>query len=289
VKPGAFAYHRPANRDEALHALGEFGEDAKVLAGGQSLVAAMNMRLARPARIVDINRIGEEQFAVDGDAFAVAALARQADLERSPAVRDAVPLLAAALPFVGHAQTRSRGTLCGSLAHADPSAELPVVATALGARVECSSLRGTRVVDAADFFVAGFTTALAADELLTRALFPLRAARTGYAFEEFAERHGDYAIVSAAAVVALRDDAIADDVRLVLGGVADAPFVVDTAVAAGAALDDDAVEALAQRAGRDIAPHADLRGSAAYRRALATVLARRVLRAAALDARKERS
>lgn len=289
MKPAPFAYHCPADRAEALQVLAEFGEDAKVLAGGQSLVPAMNMRLARPLRLVDINSIGEETFAADGETFVVGALARQADLERSPSVRAAVPLLAAALPFVGHAQTRSRGTLCGSLAHADPSAELPVVATALGARLECSAVRGTRQVDAAEFFVSSFTTALEPDELLTRAFFPLRAARTGYAFDEFAERHGDYAIVSAAAVVRLRVDHACDEIRLVLGGVADRPFVVDTASAAGRRLDDETLDALAQRAGRDIDPHSDLRGSAAYRRRLATVLASRVLRAALSDAGTERS
>ena len=289
MKPAPFAYDRPADRDETLRVLAEFGEDAKVLAGGQSLVPAMNMRLARPARLVDINQIGEATFAADGETFAIGALARQADLERSTAVRDAVPLLAAALPFVGHAQTRSRGTLCGSLAHADPSAELPVVASALDARLECSAVRGTRFVEAAEFFVSSFTTALEPDELLTRALFPLRAAHTGYAFDEFAERHGDYAIVSAAAVVRLHQDGRAEQVRLVLGGVSDRPFVVDTAGTAGGSLDDDTLEALAQRAGQQIDPHGDLRGTAAYRRRLAVVLARRVLRAASRDARKERS
>ncbi|MEA2687401.1 MAG: aerobic carbon-monoxide dehydrogenase medium subunit [Candidatus Eremiobacteraeota bacterium] len=289
MKPAPFAYHRPESRDEALDLLAEHADGAKVLAGGQSLVAAMNMRLARPARVVDINRIGEDTFAQDGDAFAVSALVRQSDLERSPAVRDAVPLLHEALPFVGHAQTRSRGTLCGSLAHADPSAELPVVATALGARMECGSRRGTRTVAADEFFVASFTTALEPDELLARALFPPRAARTGYAFAEFAERHGDYAIASAAAVLRLREDGAVDELRLVLGGVSDRPFVVDAHACAGRPLGGEAIETLAERAGRDIDPHSDLRGSAAYRRQLASVLSRRVLAAASLDARKEGS
>jgi CO/xanthine dehydrogenase FAD-binding subunit len=288
VKPAAFAYHRPATRAEALDVLGEYGEEAKVLAGGQSLVPAMNMRLARPARLVDVNRLDELTLAVDGDALAVGALVRQNDVLTSALVRDRVPLLAHALPFVGHWQTRSRGTLCGSLAHADPSAELPVVASALDATIECASRAGVRVLGAAAFFVAHFTTALAPDELVVRARFPIRHGRDGYAFDEFAERHGDFAIVSAACALRLADgDDTLAALRLVIGGVGEVPFVLDVTEHVGRRLDDEAVTSLADRAGHDIEPFGDHRASAEYRRNLASVLARRVLRAAAHDARKE--
>jgi len=287
VKPAAFAYHRPATRAEALEVLATHGDEAKVLAGGQSLVPAMNMRFARPARLVDVNRLDESTLALDGDELAVGALVRQSDVLSGALVREHVPLLARALPFVGHWQTRSRGTLCGSLAHADPSAELPVVAATLGARLECASRRGTRTLDAAAFFVAHFTTALEPDELLVRARFPVRRGRDGYAFDEFAERHGDFAIVSAACALRLRDDDALDALRLVLGGVGDVPVVLGTAEHVGRTLDAAAIDALAARAAREIEPFGDHRASAAYRRQLAGVLARRVLRAALHDARGE--
>jgi CO/xanthine dehydrogenase FAD-binding subunit len=289
MKPAAFAYYRPESRAEALELLAGFGDEAKVLAGGQSLVAAMNMRLARPARLVDINRIGENGFGIAGDELAVDMLARQSDLERSALVAEKVSLLARSLPFVGHWQTRSRGTVCGSLAHADPSAELPVVATALRARIECVSTRGSRDVDAEGFFVSHFTTALEPDELLAHVIFPIRRGRDGYAFEEFAERHGDYAIASAACALRLRDDETVEELRLVLGGVDERPFVVAAEDLAGRRLDEDAIETVAARAGRDIDPPGDLRGSAAYRHHLATTLSRRAIRAAMLDVHKERS
>lgn len=288
MKPAAFAYHQPATRAEALDVLGEYGEEAKVLAGGQSLVPAMNMRFARPARLVDVNRLDELTLAVEGDALAVGALVRQNDVLGSALVRERVPLLAYALPFVGHWQTRSRGTLCGSLAHADPSAELPVVATALDATIACASRGGERVLGAAQFFVSHFTTALAPDELVVGARFPVRQGRDGYAFDEFAERHGDFAIVSAACTLRLAkgDDTLAA-LRLVIGGVGEVPAVIDTTGHLGRPLDDEAVASLAARAERDVDPFGDHRASAAYRRHLAGVLARRVLRAAAHDVRKE--
>lgn len=289
MKPARFAYHRPASQGEALRVLAEFGDEAKVLAGGQSLVAAMNMRLARPARLVDINRIGQDGLWIEDERLVVNTLTRQADVESSALVAERVPLLARALPFVGHWQTRSRGTVCGSLAHADPSAELPVVATALRATMACVSERGSRNVDADTFFVSHFTTALEPDELLGQVLFPVRAGHAGYAFEEFAERHGDYAIASAACMVRLRDDDAVEEVRLVLGGVAERPFVVTSGDVSGRRLDGEAFETLALRAGSEIDPIGDLRGTADYRRNLATTLARRALRAASLDASKERS
>ncbi|HYZ15623.1 MAG TPA: FAD binding domain-containing protein, partial [Candidatus Acidoferrum sp.] len=289
MKPARFAYYRPESAAEALQVLAEFGDEAKVLAGGQSLVAAMNMRLARPERLVDINRIGQDGVWIEGDDLVVNTLTRQADVERDALVTERVPLLARALPFVGHWQTRSRGTVCGSLAHADPSAELPVVATALRASLRCVSTRGSRRVDADAFFLSHFTTALEPGELLAQIAFPLRRPREGYAFEEFAERHGDYAIASAACALRLRDDHSVEELRIVLGGVDERPFVVAADDVAGRALDDGAIETLAARAGSDIDPIGDLRGTADYRRNLATTLARRALRAASLDAHKERS
>jgi CO/xanthine dehydrogenase FAD-binding subunit len=202
MKPVPFAYDAPARMGHALELLAEYGADAKVLAGGQSLVPLLNFRLAQPARLVDVNRIAELDYLhEEGGSLRIGALARQAALGRSPLVAERWPLLAQAVPFVGHAATRSRGTVCGSAAHADPAAELPLALALLGARFHVRSLRGARTVEADDFFLGYLTTALAPDELLVEIEVPPLPAGARTAFVEHVRVAGDFAVAGAAALV----------------------------------------------------------------------------------------
>src|SRR5262244_4012527 len=205
MKPPRFQYHDPAAVGEALALLAEHGDGAKVLAGGQSLMPMLNFRLARPAHLVDVNRIAAlAALAVAADGgLVLGALVRQRALERSALIRERCPLVAQALPLVGHPQIRARGTLGGSLAHADPAAELPAVMVALGARLTLESARGRRTVAADDFFVAALATALAPDELLTAIALPPWPARTGSSVQEVAVRRGDFALGGVAATLGL--------------------------------------------------------------------------------------
>jgi CO/xanthine dehydrogenase FAD-binding subunit len=202
VKPAAFAYDDPRTLDEALALLAREGEDVKVLAGGQSLVPLLNFRLARPERLVDLNRVEELAYLRrDGDVLRIGALARHADLERSEDVATGWPLLAEAVRFVGHPQIRARGTVCGSVAHADPAAELPVALSVLDARFHLRSARGSRTLGAEELFLGFLTTALEPDELLVEIEVPPSPAGSGSAFVEHARTHGDFALGGAAAVV----------------------------------------------------------------------------------------
>jgi len=217
VKPVAFAYERPQTVEEAVALLAEHGDEAKVLAGGQSLVPAMNMRLVRPSVLVDINGIrGLDEVASEDGALRVGATARQAD----PRLRQH-PLLARALPYVGHFVTRNRGTVCGSVAHADASAELPACLVLLGGWARVRSARGERRILAEDLFLTHFTTSLAPDELIVETGWPLPSPGTGYGFQELAQRHGDYALCMACA--SARDG----ELRVVLGSVVDRPRAIE--------------------------------------------------------------
>jgi CO/xanthine dehydrogenase FAD-binding subunit len=208
VKPAPFEYSAPSYVDDALALL---DDDAKVLAGGQSLVPLLNFRLARPERIVDINRIEELAYirADEGGPLRIGALARQAELERSQLVAERWPLLGQAVRLVGHPQIRSRGTVCGSVAHADPTAELPVALTALDARFHVRSASGARTLRAAELFVGPLTTSLAADELLAEIEVPALPAEARCAFREYARTHGDFAVAGAAVVLAPGHAAVA--------------------------------------------------------------------------------
>jgi carbon-monoxide dehydrogenase medium subunit len=206
VKPPPFSYHRPESLDEVLATLSDLGDDAKVLAGGQSLVPMLNLRLARFDHLVDIGRV-EELTAIErhnGD-LVVGAGVRDRVLERDGAVAEAVPLLRAVTPYIGHFQIRNRGTIGGSIAHADPAAEYPAVAVVLGAQMEVASTRGTRRMPAADFFTGFWSTSLEPDELLRSISFPVRAERSGFGVAEFARRHGDFAIAGAVAAIQVDD------------------------------------------------------------------------------------
>jgi CO/xanthine dehydrogenase FAD-binding subunit len=281
MKPAPFEYHRPASTDEALALLAEHGYDAKLLAGGQSLVPAMNFRLAQPAVLIDLNRIRTLDYVarVDGG-LRIGAMTRQATTERHPLVAAHAPLLAETLPFVAHAQIRNRGTVGGSIAHADPAGELGAVMLSLGARFYLRGPNGTRDVEASEFFTGLFGTALEADEMLTEVEIPSAAPRTGWAFDEVSRRHGDYALAGMCAAVEVDADGRCTAARIALLGVGDAPLLAREAAAAlvGQAPTDDAIRAAADIASqRDIDPPGDIHATPAYRRALTEVLVRRVL------------
>ncbi|MGH7700624.1 MAG: FAD binding domain-containing protein [Gemmatimonadales bacterium] len=281
MKPAPFAYHRPATLDEALALLAEHGGDAKPLAGGQSLIPAMNFRLARPTTLVDLNRIGELAYVREApDGLRLGAMTRQRAAERSEAVERAAPLVRETLPFVAHPQIRNRGTVGGSLAHADPAAELPATFLALDARFGARSRAGERWIAAGEFYTGLFATALAPDELLADVLIPPLPPHTGWAFDEVSRRHGDYALAGAATVVALDQAGRCATVRIALLSVGDGPVLAREAAAAlvGNAPTDEAIRAAAEAAAdRDIDPPADIHASAAYRRQLVRVLVRRTV------------
>jgi carbon-monoxide dehydrogenase medium subunit len=278
MKPPPFAYHAPESLEEAVATLAEQGDDAKVLAGGQSLIPLLSLRLARPTALIDLNGVSElSSIEVNGET-AIGAMTRHRTIERSVEIARRVPLLAAAAPYIGHAAIRNRGTIGGSLAHADPAAELPAVALALDATFEARSTRGTRTIAAADFFSGYFTTALEADEILTRVTFPNVAPGTGVSVQEMARRHGDFAMVAAVASVT-----IDGGVRIALINVADRPV---RATEAEAAMQSGvAIEEVVALATRGLEPVADLHATAAYRRQVAGVLVRRALTEASERAR----
>jgi len=220
MKPRRFDYARPDGVEEAIALLGEYGDRASVLAGGQSLIAMLNLRLAEPALLIDIARIAElDTIRLAGGVVEVGAAVTQNRLKDWPGLAETLPLVAAALPYVGHFQTRNRGTVCGSIAHADPSSELPLALATLGGEVVLRSRHGTRVLAAQDFQQGMLATAREADELIVAVRFPVGSSRR-VAFREIARRHGDFAIVAVAAVVES-----ADSVRIGVGGVADRPAV----------------------------------------------------------------
>ena len=290
MKPPPFDYAAPATVEEATDLLKEHGEDARPLAGGQSLIPLMSLRLARPSVLVDLAGVDSlTAIAAHDGGVSIGAMVRERAAERSDLVSQRAPLLTAALPLIGHPAIRSRGTIGGSLAHADPSAELPAVAVALDAElVARSSDRGERVIPAADFFTGYFTTALEPDEVLTEVRLPAPGPRTGAAFEEAARRHGDFATVGVAAVVQLADGGgSVAGARIVLTGVSDTPVRAAAAEAAlsGAAPGEQAWGEAAALATADLSPPADLHGTSAYRRHVAGVLIRRALAAAADRAR----
>ena len=289
MKPAPFAYHAPSSVDEVLSLLAEHGDDAKVLAGGQSLVPTMNFRLAQPEVLIDLNRVGELAYVRgDGPELRIGAMTRQRAVERSDLVAERAPLVHETMPWIAHPQIRNRGTFGGCLAHADPAAELPAVALALGARFRARSLRRERWIEADDFFVGLFETALEPDELLVEVALPELPRRTGWAFREVSRRRGDYALVGVAAVVTLNRRGRCDEARLCFLSVGEGPVM---ATGAAAALRKEkptaeAVSAAAEIAAtEDIDPTSDIHASEAYRRHLARVLAAEVLTTATERAR----
>jgi 2-furoyl-CoA dehydrogenase FAD binding subunit len=271
VKPAPFGYLRADTTEEALAALHQHGAEARILAGGQSLLPMLNMRLAKPAMLVDIMRIAAlATVTEEAGAIVIPAAVRQAALQARPALREELPLLADALPWVGHYQTRARGTVCGSVAHADPSAEIPLCLVALGGAIRLRSRRKRRTIPAEAFFAGMMLTEKADDEMIEAVSYPKRQPGTGYAFAEIGRRHGDYALVAVAAVVD------AQRMRLAVGGVADHPTARDFPVLDGAALDD-----ALNRFAWDLGAGEDVHATARYRRDLVRKLGRKALEDAA--------
>jgi aerobic carbon-monoxide dehydrogenase medium subunit len=281
VKPPKFDYHAPRTVDEAVALLARYGGDAKPLAGGQSLVPLLNFRLARPAALIDLNRIAALAGIRETDGqVAFGAMTRQRAVEFSPVVARRLPLLAEATRWVGHLPIRSRGTIGGSIAHADPSAEYPAVLTALGGTVVARGPKGERVLTSAELFETYLTTTLGPDEMLTEVRLPAMPAGAGWAFEEFARRHGDFAIVGIAA--ALWRDGGRWTARLATAGAGPVPVRLRGAeeIIARDGVGDGAVAAAAARAAELVQPDGDIHASADYRRNLTRVLTARALKKA---------
>ena len=279
MKPADFEYHRPRNIEEVLALLQEFGDEGKILAGGQSLMPLMNFRLAQPAHIIDINFIdGMDYTRSDKGVLKIGCLARQSRLLDHSIVRERCPLLTEALTYVGYEQIRHRGTLCGSLAHADPAAELPAVLLALDGFVTVQNLTTKREVAARDFFKSYLTTSLSSDEMVLEASIPETPPGAGWSFTEFARRFGDFAIVGVA-VLLVREQEKITDARIALTGVGDKPWREPGVerMLVGHQASTDLFRQIGVEIAARINPGSDIHASESYRRSLATVLTRRAL------------
>jgi carbon-monoxide dehydrogenase medium subunit len=280
MKPPLFDYRSPSSLDEALALRSEYSEDSVVLAGGQSLMPMLNLRLARPEVLIDLGRVAELAGIRELDGgVSLGAMTRQRTAERSDLIRERAPLLQQALVHVGHPTIRNRGTVGGSLAHADPAAELPAVFVALDAELVARSATGERTIAAEHFGVGFMTTALAPDELLVEVRIPPAARTLGTAFVEIARRHGDFALVGVAAAIALDGEGVIIDARLVFTGVAGLPVRAREAEASlrGTSAGSAAFAAAAGLVATELEPRTDDHATGEYRRRVAGVLARRAL------------
>jgi carbon-monoxide dehydrogenase medium subunit len=278
MKPAPFSYHRPMSIAEAVELLATT-ENPKVIAGGQSLMAMMNFRYAMPDHLIDVARIPELQgIVVEDERLQIGAMARQRELEFSKALIDAAPLFGAALRHVGHRQTRNRGTIGGSLAHADPAAELPTVCLAYDAEIEIVGQGGSRRVSMRDFAAGFMSTAVGYDELLVSVRLKRWPKGHGYSFQEYARRHGDFAVVGAAVLLNADAKGVIDKVAIALCGIGEKPVRRDEAesVLQGQPLDKGLIRKAANLAA-DLEPVEDIHGTSAYRRHLARVLTERAL------------
>lgn len=284
MKPAPFEYYSPHSIEEALILLRDNGGDAKLLAGGQSLVPAMNFRVVQPSTLIDLNRIEALNYLhEDGSCIRIGAMIRERSLEMSPAVAQKLPLLAEAMPYVAHPQIRNRGTLGGSLANADPAAELPVLMLALNARLKVRNADSERWVDAQNFFSGMFTTDLAPHEMLIEIELPFQPDRTGWSFMEVAPRAGDYALMGVAALVTLNESGKCDSAKLVYLNAGDGP--VDASRAAQILHDETPTDRLIEEAAaiaseQEINPFGNIHASPEFQRHLANVLTRRALQLA---------
>jgi CO/xanthine dehydrogenase FAD-binding subunit len=280
VKPAPFEYHCPRTLDQALTLLDQYGADAKPLAGGQSLIPAMNFRLATPSVLVDLNAIAELSHVSEARlGLEIGAMTRHREVERHALVAQVAPLLRAAMPYVAHPAIRTRGTIGGSLAHADPAAELPAVMLALDASVAVASTRGRRVIRATDFFTGLFSTALESGELLTDIFVPVMPPQSRVAFQEVSRRHGDFALAGAAAMITRDQSGQCTTARVAVFSVGDRPVLAEQVrQLEGTHPTAATIRAAAESAAaRDIDPPGDIHASSRYRRHLAGVLIRRVL------------
>ena len=284
MKPPRFHYCSPRILDEALVLLDQYGEEIKVLAGGQSFVPLLNMRLAAPSYIVDINHISElHYFETEPDYLAIGAIARQRQIERSLLVQEKHPLLVEVIRHIGHMQIRNRGTVVGSIAHADPAAELPALLTCLDGEVLAQSMHGERVIKAGEFFTGYLSTTLEAGEMLTEVRFPWLSPNAGWSFMEFARRSGDYALVGAVAVLTPAADDTCMSANIAYLGVAGSPMRAHAIeqLLVGTKLDPQTLEDAAGAA-RDVVGEdmQDVHATVEYRRVLTAELTRRVLKQA---------
>ena len=285
MKPPPFKYLAPDSLEQALELMAQYGKEAKLLAGGQSLIPAMNFRVAQPAVLVDLNRITALDYihTIGDGSLAVGAMTRQRELEFDLQIAERVPLLHECMPHIAHPQIRNRGTLGGSLAHADPAAELPVVAVAASARMRAQSSQSERWIEADQFFQGMFTTALQPGEILVEVVFPPARAGTGWSFLEASRRRGDYAMMGVAAGLSLDAEGICREARLVYMNAGDGPIEARQAAAGlgGQRPGPEVFEQAAAAAQQEIDPLGNVHASVAYQRHLATVLTRRALAIAA--------
>ena len=280
MKPAKFDYYAPTTRDEVLELLGQHGYDAKVLAGGQSLMPMMNLRLARPAVVVDINRVeGLAGIASDAGGMTIGAMTRQRQIERSAEIGDKFPVISAAIPHIAHFQIRNRGTIGGSLAHSDPAAEIPALCVALDAEVTAASSSGERAIEASDLTIGPLTTSLEPEELLTQVRLPALDGEWRWGFREVCRRDGDFALVGAITLLRLDSGGVCQEARIAMFGVGDGPIRASEAEAslAGRAVDADARAEAAALVSAAVDPGSDIHASAEYRKEVSGVMARRAL------------
>lgn len=284
MKPAPFEYHVPDSLEQALDLMSQHADDAKILAGGQSLVPAMNFRIAQPSMLIDLNRVEELNYIREnGDVLRVGAMTRERQLEFDLLIKKHTPLLHEAAPNIAHPQIRNRGTIGGSIVNADPAAELPVLMLALDARLKAQNTSGERWIDAMDFFLGMFTTALEPDEILVEIELPFMPARTGWSFMEVAPRAGDYALMGVAVSVTLDESDICNRAKLVYLNAGDGPVDAKDAAQSlvGEKLDDKLFESAAVMASeKEITPYGNIHASPEFQSHLANVLTQKALKQA---------
>ena len=284
MKPAPFEYHVPDSLEQALGLMSEHADDAKILAGGQSLVPAMNFRIAQPSMLIDLNQVAELGYIrEDGDVIRVGAMTRERQVEFDASIAKHTPLLSEAAPNIAHPQIRNRGTIGGSIVNADPAAELPVLMLALDARLKAKNISSERWINAQDFFVGMFTTALEPDEILVEIELPFMKPRTGWSFMEVAPRIGDYALMGVAALVTLGESRKCENAKLVYLNAGDGP--VDAKEAAeglvGEELSDETINSVAAHASeKEITPFGNIHTSPEFQSHLANVLTKKALKLA---------
>ena len=284
MKPAAFEYHAPDSLEQALQIMRLHASDGKILAGGQSLVPAMNFRVVQPGVLIDLNGVSELSFIREEDeVIRVGAMTRERHLEFDPSIAKRTPLLTEATPFIAHPQIRNRGTIGGSIVNADPAAELPVLMLALNARLKARSASNERWIDAADFFTGMFSTALEPDEILVEIELPFMPAHTGWSFMEVAPRAGDYALMGVAALVTLGEHGMCAEAKLVYLNAGEGPVDAKDAakILQGAEMNDVLIESAAAHASeKEINPFGNVHTSAEFQRHLANVLTKKALKQA---------
>lgn len=283
MKPSAFEYHNPQSVAEAVELLDRYGDEAKIIAGGQSLVPMMNFRLARPEILIDINGIKElEYIKTEGDELVIGALTRESDIEKSALVIEQFPFLAKAISYIGHSAIRNRGTIGGSLVHADPSAELPTALCALNGKLKVVGSSGEKILEPEEFFLTYLTTSLEPSDLLTEVRIPALPENTGWSFSELSRRSGDFAIVAVGILLFSEAPGVCREARIAMGGVAPTPVRAQAAEAllAGKKLSEKLIAKAAQQAAEETDTEPDYHASAEYRMDMARVFVKKGLQKA---------